>query len=65
MNKHEQSKADFRALSKSRRTVIAREARQFIRLTPGSADNSRYYGCLSARQVTELAHEIATNPLAR
>lgn len=60
MNKHEQSKADFRALSKSRRSALAREARQFIRQRPADADNSRYWRCLSARQVTELAHEIAT-----
>ena len=53
MNAHEQSIADFRALSRGRRATLAREARTFILQNPGCADNSRYWRTLSARQVRE------------
>jgi len=55
-NKFEESVEQFSKLSTSRKNTLAREAAKFIRENPGSADNSRFWRCLSARQVREMAH---------
>jgi hypothetical protein len=47
----ETSKAQFRALSASRRNALARKAQQYISDKPGCADNSGFWRSLSPRQV--------------
>ena len=53
MNKQDESKSAFGALSRSRQSALKKSARRFIQENPGSADNSRFWRCLSARQITE------------
>lgn len=54
----EQSRESFSNLSRSRQNAVAREARRFMRENPGSADHNGFWQRLSARQVTELLHDL-------
>lgn len=44
----------FRALSKSRKNALRRQAAQEIERFPGSADHSTFWRGLSARQVLSI-----------
>lgn len=57
MDAIEQSQQNFQNLSKSRQKALVREAREFIRENPGSADHNGFWQRLSARQVIETASE--------